>query len=213
MAIPNEISHFYDNYHIDSLYRVCRFCFNRIYSKDLPKESIRKPLTQLVVERAEKYFQINFKLELSEITMPKVLCCGCRTRLANLDTGKLALEKFENDRQALEILPIIGEQQYSTPSIVGCKEDCRCYVCQINGSSLNNFIIKLNTHGPRPGRPLEQSPCKVMCSKCGRYLENHDEKFCRNITKHPKSSFEAGKLFAEKVEARGFTSKVAAGYI
>ena len=69
MAISNEISHLYDNYHIDSLYRVCRFCFNRISSKDLQKESIRKPLTQLVVERAEKYFQINFKLELSEITM------------------------------------------------------------------------------------------------------------------------------------------------
>ena len=110
-------------------------------------------------------------------------------------------------------MPIIGDQQYSTRSIVGCKEDSCCHVCQINGSSLNNFIIKLNTHGPRPGRPLEQSPCKVMCSKCGRYLENHDEKFCRNITKHPKSSFEAGKVFAERVESRGFTCKVAAGYI
>ena len=97
MAIPNEISHLYDSYHIDSLYRVCLFCFNRISSKDLPKESIRKPLTQLVVERAEKYYQTNFKLELSEITMPKVLCCGCRTRFANLDTGKFAFEKFEND--------------------------------------------------------------------------------------------------------------------
>ena len=145
--------------------------------------------------------------------MPKVLCCGCRTRLANLDTGKLALEKFENDRRALEILSIIGEQQYSTRSIVGYKEDSRCHVCQINGTCLNNFIIKLNNHGPRPGRPLEQSPCKEMCSNCGRYLEIHDDKFCRNITKHPKSSFEAGKLFAERVEARGFTSKVEAGYI
>ena len=46
-----------------------------------------------------------------------------------------------------------------------------------------------------------------------KYLENYDEKICRNITKHPKSSFGAGKLFAERVEARGFTSKVAAGYI
>ena len=134
--------------------------------------------------------------------MPKVLRYGCRTRLANLDVGKLALEKFENDRQALEILPIIGDQQYSTRSIVGSTEDCRCHFSQINGSSLNNFIIKLNTHGPPSGRALEQSPCNVMCSKCGRYLENHDEKFCRNITKHPKRSFEGGKLFAERVEAR-----------
>ena len=68
------------------------------------------------------------------MAMPKVLCYGCCTRLANLDTGKLALEKFENDRQALEILPIIGDLQYSTRSIVGCKEDSRCHVCKINGS-------------------------------------------------------------------------------
>ena len=121
MEIPNEISHLYDNYRIDSQYRVCRFCFNIIYSKDLPKESIRKYLTQLVVEETT--------VELTEITMLKILCCGCSTRLAILDTSKLALEKFENDRQALKILHIIGDQQYSTRSIVGCKEDNRCHVC------------------------------------------------------------------------------------
>ena len=52
-----------------------------------------------------------------------------------------------------------------------------------------------------------------MCSKCGKYLENHDEKFCRNFTKYAKNSCEAGNLFAERVETRGFTSKVASGYI
>ena len=46
-----------------------------------------------------------------------------------------------------------------------------------------------------------------------RDLENHDEKFCGNITKLPKSSFESGKLFAETVEARSFTSKIASGTI
>ena len=146
----------YDFHHIDNLYRVCCFCFNRIPSKVLPKESIRKPLTQLVVERAEKYYQLNFKLELSDMTMPKVLCCGCRTRLANLDTGKLALCKFENDRQTLEILPSIEDQQYSIRNKVGSKVHNCCHVCQINGSSLNNFIVKL--------KPLVREPADIWNS-------------------------------------------------
>ena len=83
MAILNDIANLYDNYHDDSLYCVCRFCFNRISSKVLPKESIRKPLTQLVVERAEKYYQINFKLELQKWQCPKffvtVVVLGLRT--------------------------------------------------------------------------------------------------------------------------------------
>ena len=52
MDIPNEISDLFDNYHIDSLYRLCRFCFNRLSSQTIPKEAIRKLPTQLVVERA-----------------------------------------------------------------------------------------------------------------------------------------------------------------
>ena len=45
------------------------------------------------------------------------------------------------------------------------------------------------------------------------YLENHDDRFCTNILKHPQSSLEAGKHFAERVEARGFTNNLAAKYI
>ena len=213
MDIPNEISDLFDNYHIDSLYRLCRFCFNRLSSQTIPKEAIRKPPTQLVVERALKFYQIHFKVEISDMTKPKVICSGCRTRLANLETGKLTLEKFEKDRKNLEILPNIEDQQYSTRRITGCTSDNRCHVCQINGSCLNNYMVKLKTHGPKPGRPLEQSPCRTMSSKCGKFLENHNDKFCRNILKHPHSSSEAGKHFAERVEARGFTSKLAAGYI
>ena len=33
------------------------------------------------------------------MTMPRVLCCGRRTRTRNLDTGKLVWDKFENNRQ------------------------------------------------------------------------------------------------------------------
>ena len=64
------------------------------------------------------------------MAMPKVLCCGCCTRIVNLDTAKLILEKIEIGRQALEILPIIRDQQYSNRIIVSYKEDIRCNICE-----------------------------------------------------------------------------------
>ena len=93
MAIPSEVSFLCDSYRIDNLYRVCRLCFNRTSSRGVPKESVRQPLTQLVIYRALKYYQIDFMLELADTTKPKVLRSGCRTRLANLETGKLTTEK------------------------------------------------------------------------------------------------------------------------
>ena len=44
-----------------------------------------------------------------------------------------------------------------------------------------------------------------------RYSFDHG--FCKNIFKHPQSSLEAAKHFAERVEARGFTSNLASKYI
>ena len=52
-----------------------------------------------------------------------------------------------------------------------------------------------------------------MCSKFGRCIVNHSDKFCRSIILHPQSSSNAGALFAERVEARGFTSSVAVKHI
>ena len=92
MAIPSEVSFLCDNYHIDNLYRVRQLCFNRISSRGVSKESVRQPLTQLVIYRVLKYYQIDFMLELADTTKPKVLCSGCRSRLANLETGKLTTE-------------------------------------------------------------------------------------------------------------------------
>ena len=212
MAIPSEVSFLCDSYHVDNLYRVCRLCFNRTSSRGVPKESVRQPLTQLVIYRELKYYQIDFMLELADTTKPKVLCSGCRSRLANLGTGKLPTEKWEDDRTKIEILPSIEEQQCGTRRTMGCKMDNRCYVCQINVSSPNNFLTKLKANAPRPGRPLEQSPSVPICSKCGMNLDNHDNKFCSSVFKYPHSAI-AGKLFAERVEARGYTSNMAVNYI
>ena len=44
-------------------------------------------------------------------------------------------------------------------------------------------------------------------------MDNHSDKFCRSIMLHPQSSSNAGALFAERVEARGFTSSVAVKHI
>ena len=42
----------------------------------------------------------------------------------------------------------------------GAKMENRHYVCQINVSSLNTFLTKLEVNTPRPGRSLEQSPLR-----------------------------------------------------
>ena len=44
-------------------------------------------------------------------------------------------------------------------------------------------------------------------------MDNHSNKFCKSIMLHPQSSSNAGVHFAERVEARGFTSSVAVKHI
>ena len=53
----------------------------------------------------------------------------------------------------------------------------------------------------------------AICSKCGMHLDNEDLKFYSSVFKYPQSSTIAGKLFAERVEARGYTSNVAVNYV
>ena len=213
MAIPNEVSDLYDNYHLDNLYRVCRFCYKRLTSKALPRESLRQPPSQMICKRAQEYYQINFGSEIADLCKPKVLCSICRARLSNLETGKLTIKKWEKDRPNVEFLPTTVDNLCITRTTLGCNSENRCQVCQINASSLSNYIVKYKNQVPKPGRPLEQSPCKPMCSKCGRYMDNHSDKFCQSIMLHPQNSSKAGALFAERVEARGFTSSIAAKHI
>ena len=157
IVILNEVVFLCDCNQIDNLYRVCRLYFNRTSSREKPKASVRQPLTQLVINR-ELNYQIGFMQELAGTNKPKVLCSGCRSPLAILETGKLTTEKWENDRTKIEILPSIEEQQCSTRGTISCKIENSCYVYQIIASLLNNFLIKLKANAPRSGRPLEQSP-------------------------------------------------------
>ena len=84
-------------------------------------ECVRQSLPQLVIIRAIKYFQINFIPELADTTKLKVLCSGCRSRLANLETGKLTTERWKYDRAKTEIRPSFEDQQCSTRGTISCQ--------------------------------------------------------------------------------------------
>ena len=201
MSIPSEFSLIFDVYHIDNIYHVCRFCSNQLSSKAMPKESRRQLLTQLVIDRALKQYQIDFKFQISDLKKPKALCSGCRTRLANLETGKMTGEKWKNDCLDIEILPMI-EDQYHPRGTIGCRPENRCNVCQINALSLNNFLEYVKCYGSRPGRPLLQSPCKPMCSKCGMYLD-FVRKFSsirRDLQKRENIFWRAFKIIKHTIE-------------
>ena len=71
-------------------------------------------------------------------------------------------------------------------------------------------MVKYKNQASRPGRPLKQSQCRSMCSKCAKYMEYHSDKFCQSIMLHPQNSSKPGAMFAERAEARGFTGAVAA---
>ena len=55
LLIPENLLNIWDDYHVDSLYKVCRFCYIRISPKDLPKKNLRQPPTNLVIDRAYKF--------------------------------------------------------------------------------------------------------------------------------------------------------------
>ena len=71
MAIPNEVSDPYDNYHLDNLYKLCRLCYKRLTSKALHRESLWQPPSQLISKRAQEYYKINFTSEIADLCKPK----------------------------------------------------------------------------------------------------------------------------------------------
>ena len=72
MAISTEVSSLYDKYHLDNLYQVSRFCYNRLTSKALPSKFLRQPPSQLVSNRAQKYYQVNFASEVGNLQNPRL---------------------------------------------------------------------------------------------------------------------------------------------
>ena len=90
LVIPDNLLTICDDYHVDSLYKVCRFCYTRLSSKDLPRKNSRLTTTNLVIERAYKFYNIDLRAEIVDLYKPKVFCSSCRSRLSDLESGNFA---------------------------------------------------------------------------------------------------------------------------
>ena len=55
LLIPVNFLTILDDYRVDSLYKVYRFCYIRLSPKDLPKKKLRPTPKNLVIERAYKF--------------------------------------------------------------------------------------------------------------------------------------------------------------
>ena len=84
----------------------------------------------------------------------------------------------------------------------------RCQVCKIASSLVNKRLTKMKSN-----LSSEQSPRRSMCSKCGQFMDSHDNNSCIKVLKHPRSAPQAAKLFAERVQARGHTDRFAFVYL
>ena len=213
LLIPDNLLNIWDYYHVDSLYKVCRFCYIRLSPKDLPKKNLRQPPTNLVIDRAYKFYNIDLRAEIIDLFKPKVFCCSCRSRLSDLESGKLNIHKWLSDRSNIESNLNVEIPCNITRKAILCVPTDRCHLCKIYSSSMNNHLSKLKTQGPNPGRPLEQSPVRLMCSKCGMSTDVHDIDFCKQVMKRPQSSRQAGKHFAERVESRGYTENLTTNFL
>ena len=76
---------------------------------NLAQKSLRQPPSQLVSNRAHKYYQVNFASEVGGLQKTKVIYSIYRARLTNLEIGKLTIEKWEQDHTNVEFLPTIEE--------------------------------------------------------------------------------------------------------
>ena len=101
--------------HIDTLYKLCRFCYQRMLSKDLSKKICGSHLLcSLVIKRAYLFYKIDFTNEISDLSKPKVVCSSCRNRLTGLESGKLSNEKWEHDRCSIEFSRNVDMPSYIT---------------------------------------------------------------------------------------------------
>ncbi|KAF4741814.1 hypothetical protein FOZ63_033301 [Perkinsus olseni] len=205
MVIPPEVSATSDSYHLDRLYRVCRLCFFRV---PIAKNKARaNPPTSLVCTRALEYYQIDFNLEVTNLRLPKVLCPTCQTRLSDFVTQKVDYSTWIEQKRFLVDAMHTNEDHLSTRSSKFCSDQRRCLVCKIASSPKSNALERAHSVLPKPGRPLEQSPPKLICSKCSTPADRHDDLLCERVKKRPHCSAEAGEGFAERIDARGYTDK------
>ncbi|EER18744.1 hypothetical protein Pmar_PMAR006364 [Perkinsus marinus ATCC 50983] len=205
MSIPEAVAATVDSNHLEKLYCVCRLCFNRLPVKD--RKSIGRAPTDLVCDRSKQYYQIDFKRELTNLTLPKVLCPTCTRRLADFASKKKdPAEWDEKTRHFVDALQR-DHDSIKTRSTVLCSADNRCRICQIASSRSSTQAMRSKSTTPGPGRPIEQSPVKLICSKCGRDLFDHDDAHCQAVRKRHRSHAEAGERFAERVATRGHSDQ------
>ncbi|KAF4676857.1 hypothetical protein FOL47_004560 [Perkinsus chesapeaki] len=147
----------------------------------------------------------DFKRELANIRLPKVLCNPCSTRLGDFergitDYGIWAREK----RQCYDSLARDYDVVETRTSVV-CAEGNRCKICCIASKCLSNEKEKFKSDTPKPGRPAKHSPIKKICTRCGLPENEHNDKLCKLALKRPHA---AGKIFAERAKARKYVDKM-----
>ncbi|KAF4745423.1 hypothetical protein FOZ62_029140, partial [Perkinsus olseni] len=202
LTIPDAVASTVDSYHLEKLYCVCRLCFNRLPTKN--RQSSGKAPSELVCTRAKSFYQIDFYRELTNLTLPKVLCSSCSRRLSDFATLKQDPKEWdENKRHFVDAL-LMDTDSVVTRRTTICPETNRCRVCLIASSRLPTQFLRSQSSTPAPGRPIEQSPARYVCTKCGADWLEHDEKITA-VKKRPRSSGQAGERFAERVDARGFS--------
>ena len=99
------------------------------------------------------------------ITTNSVQCpiLGGRTpKKMEVGAYELSNHKWTYDRVNIEMPFYITRNAYIYTSTD------RYHICKIYSSSVNNRLSKHKMQGPNPGRPLEQSPIRLLCSKCGK---------------------------------------------
>ena len=68
-------------------------CYIRLSSKDLPKKNLRLTPTNLVIDGAYEFYNIDLHAEIVDLYKPKVFCSSYRrrSRLTDRECGKLSI--------------------------------------------------------------------------------------------------------------------------
>ncbi|KAF4674672.1 hypothetical protein FOL47_008872 [Perkinsus chesapeaki] len=151
-------------------------------------------------ERCVKYYKVDFTREVANLSLPKVLCPACTRRLKRFEDDPTSFESWREGKRYF-----VDALQYDYDSVNtrsdACSEEAPCKVCSIVLLKKSNTLQAKHSNRPKKGRPIEQSPVKFLCNKCGLPEEGYDHSQC-----HKKRRGQAaGREFAKRVEASGFT--------
>ncbi|KAF4706687.1 hypothetical protein FOZ62_028902 [Perkinsus olseni] len=204
LEIPEEVANVAEPRHLKNLYRVCRLCYTRTSATG---GNTTPPPGEKNCGRAATFYGIDLKREVTNLALPKVLCAGCTRRLARFEKDPDSFESWkESGRFYVDALQLDSDVVVTRTD--PCSTEVPCRVCVIVANRKPNFLQAQHSNAPKKGRPLEQSPPKAMCSKCGQPIADHDDAFCAMVMKNPCRAKEAGRKFARRTEARGFTEQL-----